>query len=52
MALVASNKAGTRASNFLHSLLVDQLYDAKKVSSCSFVTKFNQKCIKYLPKCF
>ena len=32
------------------SSLVDQLY-AKEVYFCSFVTKSDQACIKYSPKC-
>ena len=40
----------TTAPEFLYFSLVDQLY-AKEVYFCSFVTKSNLACTKYLSKC-
>ena len=48
--LAATNWLGTTAPKFLQSSLVDQLY-AEEVYFGSFVTKSNQVCIKYSPKC-
>ena len=50
LGLAASNWSDTTAY-YVFALLVVQLLHAKEVHFCSFVTKSNQACIKYSPKC-